>query len=104
MEYPHFHIQVTPTSRSYSFPIWSPKTRKIKQCCWEGAIKFCFTNCKKIYLLHTNSDKASSLFLTELILIYDRQTFFGCFSRESFKLPFVFSILAFVLCVGTIGI
>ena len=26
-----------------------------------------------------------SLFLTKLMLIYDRQTFFGCFRRESFQ-------------------
>ena len=33
--------------------------------------------------VHTNSDKPSSLFLTELMLVYGRQTFFGCFSWES---------------------
>ena len=35
---------------------------------------------------------------------FDKQTFFGCFSRESLKMFFVFAILAFVHCVGAIGI
>ena len=40
--------------------------------------------CKQVATcLHANFDKASSWFLTELMLIYDRQTFFGCFSQES---------------------
>ena len=40
--------------------------------------------CKQVpTCLHTNFDKASSWFLTELMLIYDTQTFFGCFSQES---------------------
>ena len=40
--------------------------------------------CKQVATcLHTNFDKASSWFLTELMLIYDTQTFFGCFSQES---------------------
>ena len=59
---------------------------------------------RKSTCVHTNFDKASSLFLTELMLIYDKQTFFGCFSRESLKMFFVFAILAFVHCVGAIGI
>ena len=29
--------------------------------------------------VHTNSDDTPSLFLTKLMLIYDRQTFYGCF-------------------------
>ena len=59
---------------------------------------------RKSTCVHTNSDKVSSLFLTELMLIYDRETFFECFSQESFGLLFLFSILEFVLSVETIGI
>ena len=39
---------------------------------------------RKSTCVHTNPDKVSSLFVTELMLIYDRQTFFRCLSRESF--------------------
>ena len=59
---------------------------------------------RKSTCVHTNSNKGSCLFLIELMLIYYRQTFFGCFSREFFKLFFVFSILAFGLSLGPIGI
>ena len=86
-----------------SYPIWSPKTPKIKLCCWKGAFLASLI-ARKSTCAHTNSDKSSSLFLTELMLIYDRQTFFECFRQESFKLFFVFLILAFVLCVGPIEI
>ena len=59
---------------------------------------------RKSTCVHTNSNKVSSLFLTELMLIYGRKTFFGCFSQECFKLFFVFSVSTFVLYQKIIGI
>ena len=70
----------------YVFPIWSPKTWKINCAVGKELSSFVSLIVRKSSYVHTNFDKASSLYLIVLMLIYDRQTFFGCFSRESFKL------------------
>ena len=56
-------------SRKYIFRRRSSKTWTIKLYCWERAIKFCFTNCKKINLRTSNSDKAS-IWQTNLFRIF----------------------------------
>ena len=68
----------------YVFPIWSPKTWKINCAVGKELSSFVSLIVRKSRYVHTNFDKASSLYLIVLMLIYDRQTFFECFSRESF--------------------
>ena len=103
MEYPQLHI-TSHLTHITSFLYGVLKPGRLNCAVGKEISSFVSQIARKSTCVHTNSDKAPSLFLTELMLIYERQTFFGCFSRESFKLLFVFSVLAFVLCVGTIEI
>ena len=87
MEYPHLPIQVTPSLLAIIFLLYRDlKPRRLN--CAESLIlgKFSFKFGKELSgfvsliarkstCVHTNSNKASSLFLTELTLIYERQTF-----------------------------
>ena len=65
----------TYASRSITFPIWSPEPGRLNCVVGKELASFVLLIARKSSCAHTNPDKASSLFLTELMLIYDRQTF-----------------------------
>ena len=69
-----------PPSRSYIFLYGVLKPRRLNCDVKKELSSFVSLIAQKSTCVHTNSDKASSLFLTELMLLYDKQTFIGCFS------------------------
>ena len=96
MEYLHLHKQVTPYVSVISFLHGVLKRGRLNCAVRKELSSFVSLITRKSTCAHTNTDKASSLFLTELRLIYDRQTFFRCFSWEFFKL--FFFLLICCLC------